>query len=54
MDSILCFLKRILYMMNRGVHGISLFKVDAIGLNIFTEMLLKITSGQKILVMWDI
>ena len=41
-------------MSKRGVYGISLIKIGAIGLGGFIDIPLTITSGQNILVMWDV
>ena len=37
----------------RGGYGSALIKIGAIGLGGFMEIPLTITSGEKILVMWD-
>ena len=53
-DSGFCVLKGLLKMRKRGVYGISIIKIGAIGLGGFIDIPLTITSGQNILVMWDV
>ena len=54
MDIGFCVLKGLLEIRKMGVYGSVLIKKGAICLREFKDMLLKITLGQKILVMWDV
>ena len=46
MDSGFCFLKGLLKIRSRGVYVVALIKIGAIGLRLFIDMELMITSGQ--------